>query len=62
MDESETSLPTDNTDPLVLYARSLHEYTLRLWTETRRIAEERRRAKQLEAYMPSSPRDRKSVV
>lgn len=56
--ESETSLPTDHEDtidPFVLYARSLHDYTLRLWTETRRIAEERRRAQQLEASMPSSP-------
>ena len=55
MDESETSLPTDTIDPFVLYARSLHDYTLRLWTETRRIAEERLRAQQLEASMPSSP-------
>jgi len=46
MDESESSLPTvDTIDPFVLYARSLHDYTLRLWTETRRIAEERRRAR-----------------
>ena len=61
MDESKTSLHTDDhdtTDPIVLYARSLHDYTLRLWTETRRIAEERRRAQQLEASsMPSSPRE-----
>ena len=57
IDESKTSLPTDDTtDPFVLYTRSLHDYTLRLWTETRRIAEERRRAQQLEASsMPSSP-------
>ena len=56
MDKSITSLPTDDTtDPFVLYTRSLHDYTLRLWTETRRIAEERRRAQQLEASsMPSS--------
>ncbi len=33
------------TDPLVLYARSLHDYTLRLWTESRRIAEEKARSK-----------------
>ena len=59
MDESKTSQPTDNTtDPFVLYARSLHDYTLRLWTETRRIAEERHRAQQSEASsMPSSPRE-----
>jgi hypothetical protein len=59
MDKSKTPLPTDGTtDPLVLYARSLHDYTLRLWTETRRLAEERRRAQQSEASsMPSSPEE-----
>jgi hypothetical protein len=59
VDESKTSLPTNKTtDPFVLYTRSLHDYTLRLWTETRRIAEERRRAQQLEASsMPSSQRE-----
>ena len=59
MDESKTSLPSDDTtDPFVLYTRSLHDHTLRLWTETRRIAEERRRAQQLEASsVPSSPRE-----
>jgi len=30
-----------NTDPLVLYSRSLHHYTLGLWTESRRLAEAR---------------------
>ncbi|KAI8981243.1 hypothetical protein BD414DRAFT_492081 [Trametes punicea] len=33
------------SDPFVLYARSLHDYTLRLWTESRRIAEEKARVK-----------------
>lgn len=32
-----------DADPFVLYARSLHDYTLRLWTESRRIAEEKSR-------------------
>ena len=32
-----------DSDPFVLYARSLHDYTLRLWTESRRIAEEKAR-------------------
>ena len=27
-------------DPFVLYAQSLHDYTLRLWTESRRKAEQ----------------------
>ncbi|KAI0375427.1 hypothetical protein BV20DRAFT_934352 [Pilatotrama ljubarskyi] len=48
-----SSVPTHNTpnqyagesDPFVLYARSLHDYTLRLWTESRRIAEEKARIK-----------------
>ena len=33
------------TDPLVLYSRSLRDYTLRLWMESRRQAEERVRAR-----------------
>ena len=36
---------TGDSDPFVLYARSLHDYTLRLWTESRRIAEEKARIK-----------------
>lgn len=34
-------------DPFVDYSRSLHDYTLRLWTESRRLAEEKLRAKEL---------------
>lgn len=33
------------TDPLVLYSQSLREYTLRLWMESRKQAEERVRAR-----------------
>ena len=33
------------SDPFVLYARSLHDYTLRLWTESRRLAEKKARMK-----------------
>ena len=33
------------TDPFVLYARSLHDYTLKLWTESRKVAEEKSRQK-----------------
>ncbi|KAL7285227.1 hypothetical protein PYCCODRAFT_1434448 [Trametes coccinea BRFM310] len=48
-----SSSPTTNTttqrageaDPFIQYARSLHDYTLRLWTESRRIAEEKARLK-----------------
>jgi hypothetical protein len=35
----------EDTDPFVLYSRELHDYTLRLWTESRRVAEEKNRAK-----------------
>lgn len=34
------------TDPLILYSRSLHKYTLALWTESRRLAEEKARIQQ----------------
>ncbi|KAH9964120.1 hypothetical protein BC827DRAFT_1127908 [Russula dissimulans] len=33
------------TDPLVLYSQSLRDYTLRLWMESRKQAEERVRAR-----------------
>ncbi|KAI0931274.1 hypothetical protein AcW1_001278 [Taiwanofungus camphoratus] len=36
-------------DPLVLYSQSLHDYTLRLWTESRRVAEEKARVKAAQA-------------
>lgn len=36
---------TSPTDPLVLYSQSLREYTLRLWMESRKQAEERVRAR-----------------
>ncbi|KAI6047841.1 hypothetical protein EDC04DRAFT_2555826 [Pisolithus marmoratus] len=32
-------------DPFVSYSRSIHDYTLRLWTESRRVAEEKARNK-----------------
>ncbi|KAI0253188.1 hypothetical protein BJV78DRAFT_1101330, partial [Lactifluus subvellereus] len=36
---------TAPTDPLVLYSQSLRDYTLRLWIESRKQAEERVRAR-----------------
>ena len=33
--------PMSDQNPLATYARSLHDYTLRLWTESRRVAEEK---------------------
>ncbi|KAI0830738.1 hypothetical protein BC628DRAFT_897530 [Trametes gibbosa] len=56
---SAASVPTHqttDTDPFVLYARSLHDYTLGLWTESRRVAEEKARNKA--ATAPSSTRDK----
>jgi len=42
---SPNSTFSHNADPFVMYSRSLHDYTLRLWTESRRLAEEKTRAK-----------------
>ena len=36
---------TTEEDPFVSYARSLHDYTLRLWMDSRRQAEERAQAR-----------------
>ncbi|KAA1467837.1 hypothetical protein DENSPDRAFT_832983 [Dentipellis sp. KUC8613] len=33
------------SDSLAHYSKSLHDYTLRLWTESRRLAEEKARSK-----------------
>lgn len=63
MDKSTTLLvPSDNAvDPFVLYARSLYNYTLSLWTETRRIAEEKSHAGQMTS-LPISAIPTKAVV
>lgn len=42
----DVSTPRDRKDPLALYTRSLHDYTLRLWSESRRLAEENARAQE----------------
>ncbi|KIM70334.1 hypothetical protein SCLCIDRAFT_1207665 [Scleroderma citrinum Foug A] len=39
------SHPQYDRDPFQSYSRSLHDYTLRLWTESRRLAEEKARNK-----------------
>ncbi|KZP25371.1 hypothetical protein FIBSPDRAFT_783370 [Athelia psychrophila] len=36
-----------DADPFVVYSRSLHNYTLGLWTESRRLAEEKTRSRLL---------------
>jgi len=42
---SPNSTFSHNPDPFVTYSRSLHDYTLKLWTESRRLAEEKTLAK-----------------
>lgn len=41
------SSPTSSfkQDPLISYSKTLHDYTLELWTESRRVAEEKARRK-----------------
>ncbi|TBU50089.1 hypothetical protein BD309DRAFT_1014359 [Dichomitus squalens] len=46
---------TGDADPFILYARSLHDYTLRLWTESRRTAEEKTRLKAAATASGSPP-------
>jgi hypothetical protein len=36
-----------NPDQLAAYSRTLHDYTLRLWSESRRLAEEKLRAQEM---------------
>ena len=40
-----TSTSNFEQDPFILYSKTLHDYTLKLWTESRRAAEERARLK-----------------
>ncbi|KAK0208656.1 hypothetical protein DFS33DRAFT_1304879 [Desarmillaria ectypa] len=40
MFSSKSSGHSIDVDPFVLYSRSLHDYTLHLWTESRRVVEE----------------------
>jgi len=47
------SQQTNHTvDPLTSYTRSLHDYTLAQWTESRRLAEEKARAQGAENSQP----------
>ncbi|KAJ8596272.1 hypothetical protein M405DRAFT_805680 [Rhizopogon salebrosus TDB-379] len=39
------STSTFAQDPVALYSKTLHDYTLKLWTESRRVAEEKARLK-----------------
>ncbi|KAG1908344.1 uncharacterized protein F5891DRAFT_937906, partial [Suillus fuscotomentosus] len=40
-----TSISSVQQDPLISYSKTLHDYTLELWTESRRVAEEKARRK-----------------
>ncbi|KAI6008398.1 hypothetical protein F5J12DRAFT_828495 [Pisolithus orientalis] len=48
-----------NKDPFLSYSRSLHDYTLRLWTESRRVAEEKARNKAARRDVEDASRWRK---
>lgn len=41
-----SSISSFEQDPLTLYSKTLHDYTLQLWTESRRVAEEKAKRKQ----------------
>ena len=40
-----TTQHLNESDPFVAYARSLHDYTLKLWTESIRLSEEKSRGR-----------------
>ncbi|KAJ3778298.1 hypothetical protein FB446DRAFT_522352 [Lentinula raphanica] len=46
----------NDTDPFILYSRSVHDFTLRLWAESRKLAEEKARARAKEAALYDSRR------
>jgi hypothetical protein len=45
----------DDNDPLVVYSRALHDYTLRLWAESRRAAEQQRQQYLASYSSPAAP-------
>ncbi|KAG9314164.1 hypothetical protein JVU11DRAFT_4950 [Chiua virens] len=45
-------------DPIVSYSQALHDYTLRLWTESRRMAEEKARSRAVRKEAEASRRRR----
>ncbi|KAF8560147.1 hypothetical protein OG21DRAFT_1502488 [Imleria badia] len=45
LSSSQPANSSTRDDPIVSYSQSLHDYTLRLWTESRRIAEEKARSR-----------------
>lgn len=56
MSEPATTIQSTNstTDPLTSYTRSLYNYTLALWTESRRVAEEKARVQGAANTQPDS--------
>jgi len=54
MSDPTTTQPSNSTDALTSYTRSLYNYTLALWTESRRVAEERARVQGAANTQPDS--------
>ncbi|EIN13843.1 hypothetical protein PUNSTDRAFT_48752 [Punctularia strigosozonata HHB-11173 SS5] len=56
-----TMLSDEAYEELARYSRSLHEYTLKLWTESRRQAEERARQRPTTASPPRGRSTKRDV-
>lgn len=54
------SEPLASPDSLALYSKALHDYTLRLWTESRRVAEEK--AQQRQRRIDEAEQKRKATL
>lgn len=52
-----SSISTFDQDPLTLYSKTLHDYTLQLWTESRRVAEEKAKRKLARMEEETTPRN-----
>ncbi|KAF8140479.1 hypothetical protein EV363DRAFT_1207104 [Boletus edulis] len=45
LSNSQPASSNARNDPIVSYSQALHDYTLHLWTESRRMAEEKARCR-----------------
>lgn len=52
-----SSISSFDQDPLTLYSKTLHDYTLHLWTESRRVAEEKAKRKLARMEEETTPRN-----
>lgn len=52
-----SSISSFDQDPLTLYSKTLHDYTLQLWTESRRVAEEKAKRKLARMEEETTPRN-----